>query len=376
MTPHLPTLLRLLRATFSPRRFRARHAAWVVGLGVVFAWFVLLGASLRLLDRLLFPRYREVEIRRPIFILANPRSGTTFLHRLLSLDPQFSSIALYHTLVPSVTFFRLVDALAALDRAVGRPLARLVAFVDRRAFGGWEGIHTVGLGRAEEDEMLWLYSLLSPASLLLFPFFDELRGALRVDELPAEHRARLASAYRDALQRRMSVAPPGTTLLAKNAIAQGRIHTCVQALPDLRVVHLVRNPYEATASLLSMFTLPWSAHSPHLLGATPEVRQMAKELGFDYYRALMNLKKDLPPEQIIEVRYDELVKDTPAVVERIYRHFGLELSDAYRATLAREFEKSRKYESKHAYRLEDFGLTKDEVYANLADVFEHYGFAR
>ncbi|MGH3562828.1 MAG: hypothetical protein ACRDTN_13790, partial [Mycobacterium sp.] len=33
------------------------------------------------LDELVYPRYRKQALDRPVFIVGNPRSGTTFLHR-------------------------------------------------------------------------------------------------------------------------------------------------------------------------------------------------------------------------------------------------------------------------------------------------------
>ena len=51
--------------------------------------FVLLqainGAGL-MLDYLLFPDFRRVRVREPLFVVGVPRSGTTFLHRLLAGD--------------------------------------------------------------------------------------------------------------------------------------------------------------------------------------------------------------------------------------------------------------------------------------------------
>src|SRR6201995_1629446 len=35
------------------------------------------------LDYVFYPSHRKQQIDRPIFIIGNPRSGTTFLHRLL-----------------------------------------------------------------------------------------------------------------------------------------------------------------------------------------------------------------------------------------------------------------------------------------------------
>lgn len=36
----------------------------------------------------------------------------------------------------------------------------------------------------------------------------------------------------------------------------GRIRTIMSALPDIRIVSLVRHPYEAIPSMLSMFSIP------------------------------------------------------------------------------------------------------------------------
>ena len=47
------------------------------------------------LDDLLFPDYRALTIRNPVFIVAQPRSATTFLHRTLAADNKsFFSIRL------------------------------------------------------------------------------------------------------------------------------------------------------------------------------------------------------------------------------------------------------------------------------------------
>ena len=39
-----------------------------------------------LLDRIFFPGFRREAVSSPLFIIGNPRSSTTFLHRLISKD--------------------------------------------------------------------------------------------------------------------------------------------------------------------------------------------------------------------------------------------------------------------------------------------------
>ncbi len=59
---------------------------------VLFVWllfpYTCTSHQSRLIDELVFPKYREQEMVEPLFIIGNPRSGTTFLHCLLELDKE------------------------------------------------------------------------------------------------------------------------------------------------------------------------------------------------------------------------------------------------------------------------------------------------
>jgi hypothetical protein len=43
-------------------------------------------------------------------------------------------------------------------------------------------------------------------------------------------------------------------------------------------------------------------------------------------------------------------------------------------TLQREEEKARRYASRHAYSLEQFGLRRDQLLQDYADIFDRFGF--
>ncbi len=47
-------------------------------------------------------RIKRVKIKRPVFILGHPRSGTTYLHYVLSQDPRFAFCQTYEGLAPHV----------------------------------------------------------------------------------------------------------------------------------------------------------------------------------------------------------------------------------------------------------------------------------
>ncbi len=46
------------------------------------------------------PAAAEVEIRRPLVILGVPRTGTTALHKLMAVDPQFQGLQRWITTAP------------------------------------------------------------------------------------------------------------------------------------------------------------------------------------------------------------------------------------------------------------------------------------
>ena len=370
---HFESLLKVLRLTFSRGRFSFRHAFFSVLFVALFlvlrtgVWFV------RLLDDVFFPGYRRQSLEKPIFIVGNPRSGTTFLHRLISGDKQFAYFRLYHTIFPAVVFYRVVALLGRLDRRIGNFFARTLRALSGKGFRGWADIHRTGLDEAESDEMLFVYAMLSPLVGLLFPFFDELDELKYVDTLPRTDRLKLMGYYRDCLQRHLYATGPDGILLEKVALIAGRLESILEVLPDMRIIHLVRHPYESIPSLISMFSVPWTFFSPRIKKDSEESRAVAKVI-FDYYRRILHVKRRLPTHQFMEVRYENLVADPQGTVERIYRELGLEMGDEYRAVLAEETEKARQYKSKHAYALEEYGLTKQMVYEELKEVFEEYGF--
>ena len=74
------------------------------------------------------------------------------------------------------------------------------------------------------------------------------------------------------------------------------------------------------------------------------------------------------PAQFYDLDYFALIKDPLAAVEAVYRHFGIEFTDAARASVVATHEASKQgpRAPKHTYALEDYGLTADQVKAEFA----------
>ncbi|MEO0537392.1 MAG: sulfotransferase [Cyanobacteria bacterium P01_A01_bin.123] len=368
------SLCSAVKATFSWRHFHPVHAGFVVVLLTLFFVLRTVVQVMRWCDWLIYPRFRQVRIKAPIYILGNPRSGTTYLHRLMALDQQFTSTKLYQTIFPAVVFYKMIVGLQRLDRYLGYPLGRLVSWLDRTGFRGWQGIHNTQLGQAEEDEQLFVYAALSPVMFLLFPFPEALESASFVDRLPRKVRQRLMAYYQDCLQRHLYAEGIDKTLLTKNTTMAGRLQATRELLPDLRVIHLVRHTYDAIPSFLSMNRAAWHHFVPQTKRNHDSSRAVAR-VYCNYFRRYWEFRENLPANQAIEVRYEDLIDDPKGTIERIYATLGLTMTETYAQTLAKTVVQTKQYQSAHRYSLEEFGLSKQDIYAELSDMFEACGFS-
>jgi hypothetical protein len=352
-----------------------RRAGW--GLGLVAAHRLVASGvrAGRWLDDSLFPNYRTRRIDAPVFIVANPRSGTTFLHRLMSLDEQFFHLKLYHTLFPSVSLIRLFHYLDELEGPIGDALRGVTRSVERLAFGGWDDIHRIGFRRAEEDEALFVLNLLTPAMYLLLHEIDDVPLPGYLDRAPREVRDRIIRYYRDSVARIAEAEQASGRLLEKSVLIGGRLETMREVYPDARFIHLVRHPYRAIPSFVSMFRSTWYAVSPSIPDEGSETRRLT-ELGIDYYRRLHEAASDFEDGRVYTVMFRDLVGDPIDTLEHIYDWLEMPITDTFRVDVEYELAHPEKHKSQHEYSLEQFGLSREFIYDRLSDVFEDYGFER
>jgi hypothetical protein len=131
------TFFRMFRLAFadhpSPRR---RKVVWT--LLFLIPALSAVNAVCFALDRLVFPGYRKVKVRSPVFIIGHARSGTSLMHRLMSRDGErFSHFTMYEMFVPSLIQKKLIRFLGECDRRYwGETISRRIrAWEDPRGRG-------------------------------------------------------------------------------------------------------------------------------------------------------------------------------------------------------------------------------------------------
>jgi tetratricopeptide (TPR) repeat protein len=139
-----------------------------------------------------------------------------------------------------------------------------------------------------------------------------------VPDLAGEDLARLGRRYRDSLPKAHKAGGHMTDKMPANFRFLGLIHAC---LPRARIVHVHRDPLD---TCLSCFT--------HLFGGNDipysyDLRELGRYYAA-YTRLMAHWRAILPPESLLDLRYEDLVSDLPGETARLLAHCGLPWDDA------------------------------------------------
>ena len=367
--------LKALRISLLQKPFRIRRWIYVLFFSTLFLSFIILVALLRWLDTLFFPDFRKIEVHQPVFIIAPPRSGTTFFQNVLCQDEErFIYWKMYQTIFPSICFQRLLDALVWFDHKLGSKFGRFLNWCEVTWFGEWDKLHRMRLDQPEEDGAIYLYAFATEAIYMLFPFVKELWNLGFHDALPTEKRQKLMAFYRSCLQRQIYANGNGRAMLIKSTQSCGAVESLKKEFPDARFITIMRHPFESIASNLSLTVPVWQTHSPEITKDGPESQAYAG-LVVEWYKHLFRFRSQVAPENYFCIDYRDLRDDPARTLEWLYGHFGWEMSEAFQARLNEITSRQRTFKSKHEYTLEEFGLSRQWLQSELAPVLEAYGLA-
>jgi omega-hydroxy-beta-dihydromenaquinone-9 sulfotransferase len=322
-----------------------------------------------LLDEIFFRGYRRVEIREPLFVLGVPRSGTTHLHRLIAKDESLTTFSTWECLfAPSVTQRCFWLALGRVDAMLGRPLGRLLGFIEQRAFKELDAVHPMRLGDPEEDYFALMPALASFILILPFPHSDLLWRMGTFDrDMPASKRKRLMDFYAGCLQRHLYVRGRDKRLLSKNAAFAPLAGSLAERFPDARFIVCLREPEATLPSQLS--SLEAGIGFFGVRSVVPDFgKRLTDQLSF-YYDNLETALAHLPHDRCAWISMRTLKSDPVHPILTVYRQLGLPISEAFRAAIGRAAAEARDYRSPHKYSLEGFGLCRESIDRDLGPLY-------
>ncbi|MBT3322980.1 MAG: sulfotransferase [Anaerolineae bacterium] len=325
------------------------------------------------LDDIFFPAYKKHPVEKPLFILSNYRSGSTFLHRLLSHDQKnFTSMRTWDIyLTPSITQRKIVGLFKKVDSLIGSPIYTLIKKIDQAGLQK-VAIHPISFFEPEEDENILLHNWSSFLIIYLFPFLDEIPPYQFFDrDLSASEKKRIMKFYKSMLQRHL-YATGASHFVSKNPSFSAKISTLKEFFPDARIVYLVRNPLDMLPSTVSWLNYAWNIFSE------PEGKYIYLdeicELAQHWYRYPLQYLDKNPSENHLILSYDDLLSHPRKTIEAFYPQFGYKHQQDLNEAFAEGIKATEARRSAHDYSYEEMGYTRENIIEKFSDIFERFDF--
>lgn len=334
---------------------------------------MVLKRRLQLVDYLnRFPSVSSVPIRSPVFVFGLGRSGTTFLHRLLSLDPSARAPLLWELVnpVPSVDGDAASDVMKAdcdmRAKAIKDKLATRSILGDKTL----ENLHEIGYNLPEE-------CLFSLADEIPFSFHYVYTCLLHLHQfrelIPSQRLLQAYYSHKKILQL-LSYQTEGERDSPKRWVLKFPLHIfflheLCAVFPDAKLIWAHRHPATCLSSVCSLLK---GFHELYYESPCCNKRFIGQSMLEVTSKILLQAPRDLAElnATCAHVLYDNLVNDPIGTVKMVYNTHGWEFTAKYEAILQQYLledklkrdDVKRRLGLKHAiheHDLSEFGLTDD-----------------
>jgi len=292
----------------------------------------------------------------PIFVLGHWRSGTTYLHELMSLDSRLGSPTTYqcftprHFLVSEWFFKRLLWCLLPSKRPM-----------DNVKFG-WDA--------PQEDEFaLCNLGLPSTYSRIAFPnhpprHLDYLSMYGIPDRELDQWKMEL-----DRFVRAVSLRC-NKRIVLKSPPHTGRIGVLKEMFPQARFIHISRNPYQVIPSTIHL----WKTLD-HVNAFQIPTNEGMEDYVFEcfdrLYRGYNRYRETIGPSQLIEIRYEDLIESPLLVLENIYCQLDLGGFEDVQQHVEAKLAKNKNFRTNQHVVPDDLA---EQIGERCANYLEQFGY--
>jgi hypothetical protein len=311
--------------------------------------------------RLVEARKREPEIFKlplipPLIITGLARSGTTFLQRMLALDPAHRSLPLWLLMRPFPDNNKSKSdpdhryAKMEQDLNLRKPL-----------LPGLDAIHYMRADSPEECIValgLTFNSIIFSTLLPVLGYQEWYLGELDNSQKYKEYYWLLQ--YYQSLE-------PERRLVLKAPAHTGNLNALKQEIPQAMIIQTHRDPVTCISSVCSLLYTYYRASSDEF-DITKQLTSPTLRTYEIWFRRSIAYR-EAHPNVVFDVFYKSLVSDPIGTVHEIYTHFDLPWTKSYEADLEKFVHGNPKDKhGKHRYTASDFGLNESEI----ADRYQFY----
>jgi omega-hydroxy-beta-dihydromenaquinone-9 sulfotransferase len=267
----------------------------------------------------------------PVFIIGHWRSGTTYIHELLSQDPQFCYVSLWNTLLPD-SFLILEPIKKFLSRFLPseRPMDAIKVDMD---------------GPYEDEAALAVLYPWSFFHCLHFPRNAEEQyiKSIHFQNLSSEEKNQWKKTYLKFIKT-VTLANKGKRFLSKNPPNTARITALLELFPEAKFIHIYRSPYKVYLSTKKMRKNVLDKLA--LQNASEEeLEQQVTENYIRLMKSYFEQKEQIQKDKLVEIKYEDLTSNPIEQVKKIYSTLKLPGFEDALPEMKKYLEKQSKYKT-------------------------------
>ena len=306
------------------------------------------------------PELSSVEIKKPLFIVGLPRTGTTILLNLLAQDSNHRSPLAWECMSP----YPRPGENSKLDKSRIKSADRIFDFMFYVMKPEILPIHEVQAEWPQECTLITEYEFLSISYPAMYNVPAYQAWLNQQNFAPGyEYHKRFLQYLPKQEHQRWLLKSPGHL---------GVLDSLLEIYPDAQIIQTHRNPAECIPSLASFGYYLRTMYSDDDTCCNRKViGRQTQETWMHHLNRSVEVRDQNPEKenQFYDLHYSEFIKDPIKEIERIYSYFDMSFSDET-AHKMKSFLASNKHgkHGKHSYKLEDFGYNKE----NLRKDFEFY----
>lgn len=307
------------------------------------------------------PDVTDERIIAPVVVTGSPRAGTSVMHELLALLPGTRAPLAWEYWWPAPP-----PAPGVLDDP-RIPLADRDVRLSAALNPSFDSMHTQGARVPREDPSAMLMTFRSDVLAAHYPTPSYGRWLATCDMRPAYEYHRLVL---QLLQHRQ----PQRTWVIKAPSHLAHLPLVLSMYPDARIVVCHRDPLAMISSVTSLTATLRFGHA-NTVDFHALARETMDQFGRNLDAVLAQRRSGLLTDaQVVDVLFDEFIRDQVGVVRGIADHFGLPAGDATERAIAEHLAgKPAARSGGHQHSVDDLGLDIAAERSRFAPYMQQFG---
>jgi len=301
------------------------------------------------------PEIEDLPVYGPVDVIGLPRTGTTALGSMLSLDPQLRSLRMWEQREPCPP--------PTLEGEAEDPRRLAYARENDELPAEAKAMHTYELDASVEDsDILGMGFHGQQYTLPVYGYHAWWRDA---DSTGA------FAYHRRAVKLLQSRRPPYLWLF-KAPHHKFHLEALLSTYPDARFLMTHRDPAKAVPSYASFVSHIFPASAGEL-DLVRHGREVSEHLRIGMENAI-EARGRIGEDRFLDVHHVDLVRDPLGTIRRVYEFLGLEL-DHRTELVMKDWQATNRSgaHGTHEYHPADFGLSAEQIHSDYDFYIKHFG---